>query len=131
MMLTRLARMMTKDEGNTAVEFALVFPVFILMVIGIFETGRALWTQSLLNYAVQAAARCGAVDTSTCASSTDTVSYAVQNSSPLTIPNADFTASTQACGNHVSVSYPFTTIVPQLLPFDVTISAQACYPKAS
>ena len=130
-MLTRLARMVTREDGNTAVEFALVFPVFILMVIGIFETGRALWTQSLLNYAVQAAARCGAVDTTTCSSSTSTVSYAVQNSSPLTIPNGDFNASTQACGNQVSVSYPFTTVVPQLLPFDVTLSAQACYPKAS
>jgi len=128
-MLTRLARTMTRDDGNTAVEFALVFPVFILMVLGIFETGRALWTQSLLNYAVQSAARCGAIDTATCGSSTATVTYAVQNSSPLTVPNADFTVSNPACGNQVSVAFPFTTIVPQLLPFDVTLSAQACYPK--
>ena len=128
-MLTRLARRMTRDDGNTAVEFALVFPVFILMVLGIFETGRALWTQSLLNYAVQSAARCGAIDTATCGSSTATVTYAVQNSSPLTVPNADFTVSNPACGNQVSVAFPFTTIVPQLLPFDVTLSAQACYPK--
>jgi len=128
-MLTRLARTMTRDDGNTAVEFALVFAVFILMVLGIFETGRALWTQSLLNYAVQSAARCGAIDTATCGSSTATVTYAVQNSSPLTVPNADFTVSNPACGNQVSVAFPFTTIVPQLLPFDVTLSAQACYPK--
>jgi len=128
-MLTRLARRMTRDDGNTAVEFALVFPVFILMVLGIFETGRALWTQSLLNYAVQSAARCGAIDTATCGSSTATVTYAVQNSSPLTVPNADFTVSNPACGNQVAVAFPFTTIVPQLLPFDVTLSAQACYPK--
>ena len=128
-MLTRLARTMTRDDGNTAVEFALVFPVFILMVLGIFETGRALWTQSLLNYAVQSAARCGAIDTATCGSSTATVTYAVQNSSPLTVPNADFTVSNPACGNQVAVAFPFTTIVPQLLPFDVTLSAQACYPK--
>jgi Flp pilus assembly protein TadG len=129
MMRTRLARLITRDGGNTAVEFALVFPVFILMVIGVFETGRALWTQSLLNYAVQSAARCGAVDTSTCSSSTAMITYAVQNSSPLTIPNADFTVTTQACGNQVAVAFPFTTVVPQMLPFDVTISAQACYPK--
>ena len=128
-MLTRLARRMTRDDANTAVEFALVFPVFILMVLGIFETGRALWTQSLLNYAVQSAARCGAIDTATCGSSTATVTYAVQNSSPLTVPNADFTVSNPACGNQVAVAFPFTTIVPQLLPFDVTLSAQACYPK--
>ena len=130
-MLIRLARSMTKDDGNTAVEFALVFPAFILMVLGIFEFSRALWTQSLLNYAVQSAARCGAIDTSTCSSNSATVTYAVQSSAPLTIPSADFTVTSPSCGNQVAVAFPFTTIVPQLLPFNVTLSARACYPKSS
>lgn len=128
-MLSRLVRTLSKDGGNTAVEFALVFPTFILMMLGIVETGRALWTQSLLNYAVQSAARCGAINTSTCGSSTATVTYAVQNSTPLTIPSTDFTVSNPSCGNQVAVAFPFTTVVPQLLPFNVTLSAQACYPK--
>ena len=128
-MLSRLVRTLSKDGGNTAVEFALVFPTFILMMLGIVETGRALWTQSLLNYAVQSAARCGAINTSTCGSSTATVTYAVQNSTPLTIPSTDFTVSNPSCGNQVSVAFPFRTVVPQLLPFNVTLSAQACYPK--
>lgn len=129
MTLFRVARSMAREDGSSAIEFALVFPVFILMVLGIFETGRALWTQSLLNYAVQTAARCGAIDTTTCGSSSATVTYAVQNSSPLSIPGGDFTVTTPSCGNQVAVAYPFTTVVPQLLPFDVTLSAQACYPK--
>lgn len=130
-MLSRLARMITREDGSSAVEFALVFPAFILMVVGTFETGRALWTQSLLNYAVQTAARCGAVDTTNCGSSTATVTYAVQNSAPLTIPSHDFTVTSPSCGNQVAVAYPFTTVVPQLLPFNVTLSAQACYPTKS
>lgn len=128
-MLSRVVRAIRQDGGASAVEFALVFPVFILMVLGIFEISRALWTNSLLNYAVQAAARCGAVDSTTCGSSTDTVTYAVQNSSPLTVPSGDFTASTQSCGSQVTVAFPFTPIVPQMIPFDITLSAQACYPK--
>ena len=128
-MLFRVARSMREEGGASAIEFALVFPVFILMVLGIFEFSRALWTSSLLNYAVQAAARCSAVDSTTCGSAADTVSYAVQNSSPLAIPSGDFSASTQNCGSQVSVTFPFTFIVPQLLPFDITLSAQACYPK--
>jgi len=128
-MLSRLARAPANDGGASAVEFALVFPVFVLMVFGICEFGRALWTQSLLDYAVQTAARCGAVDTATCASNTATVTYAVQSSAPLTIPSRDFTASTQTCGSQVTGSYPFTFVVPQLFPFNVTLSAQACYPK--
>jgi len=128
-MLFRAGRAMREDGGTSAIEFALVFPVFILMVLGIFEFSRALWTRSLLNYAVQTAARCGAVDTATCGSTNDTITYAVQNSSPLTIPNSDFTASTQSCGSQVTVAFPFTFIVPQLFPFDITLAAQACYPK--
>ncbi len=99
------------------------------MVLWIFEFSRALWTNSLLNFALQAAARCGAVDTPTCGSTANTVTYAVQNSSPLTIPSSDFTASTQSCGSRVTVAFPFTFIVPQMFPFDITLSAQACYPK--
>lgn len=128
-MLFRLARAIGRDDGTSAIEFALVFPVFILMVLGIFEFSRALWTQSLLTYAVQTAARCGAVDTTNCASTTATIAYAVQSSAPLTVPNADFTVAIQTCGNRVSVAFPFTFVVPELLPFNLTLSAQACYPK--
>ncbi|HWE74048.1 MAG TPA: TadE family protein [Stellaceae bacterium] len=128
-MWRRLTRATTRDDGTSAIEFALCFPVFILMVLGIFEFSRALWTNSLLNYAVQSAARCSAVDSTNCGSTTATVSYAVQSSSPLTIPSADFTASTQSCGSQVSVAFPFTFVVPQLFPYNITLSAQACYPK--
>jgi Flp pilus assembly protein TadG len=119
------------DRGTTAIETAIVFPVFILMVLGVFEFGRALWTQSALQYAVQVAARCGAVDVSNCASPSQVISYAVTESQPLTIPSADFSASVQTCGSSVSVSYPFTFVIPQLFPFDITLSAQACYPTAT
>jgi Flp pilus assembly protein TadG len=119
------------DRGTAAIETAIVFPVFIVMVLGVFEFGRALWTQSALQYAVEVAARCGAVDVSTCASPSQVISYAVTESQPLTIPSADFSASVQTCGSSVSVSYPFTFVVPQLFPFDITLSAQACYPTAT
>jgi hypothetical protein len=29
----------------------------------------------------------------------------------------------------VTVAFPFTFVVPQIFPFDITLSAQACYPK--
>jgi uncharacterized membrane protein len=130
--MTTLQRSLrASDRGTTAIETALVFPVFILMVLGVLEFGRALWTQSALQYAVQMAARCGAVNITTCASPSEVVSYAVTQSEPLDVPSAYFSASTQACGSSVSVSYPFTFVVPQLFPFDITFSAQACYPTAT
>jgi Flp pilus assembly protein TadG len=123
------ARLRTRDDGASAVEFALVFPVFILFVLGIFEFSRALWMQSLLDYAVQTAARCGAIDTTNCSSTTATIAYAVQQSQPLTVPSGDFTAAAQSCGSQVAVSLPFSFIVPHILPFSITLSSQACYPN--
>lgn len=129
-MLARIIGAIRSDDGTSAIEMAIVFPVFLLMVLGIFEFGRALWTQSLLDYAVQTAARCGAVDSIDCKSTTDTINYAVQQSAPLTPPSSDFSASLQNCGSQVTASLPFSFVVPALFPFNITLSAQACYPTS-
>lgn len=44
-------------RGAAAVEFALVFPVFLMFVLGIMEIGRAFWVRSSLQFAVEEAAR--------------------------------------------------------------------------
>lgn len=130
-MMRSLRSLRASDRGTTAIEVALVFPVFLLMLLGVFEFGRAMWTQSALQYAVQVAARCGAVDITTCASPSEVIAFAVAQTQPLTVPSSAFTATTLACGSSVAVTYPFTFVVPQLLPFNITISAQACYPTAT
>lgn len=123
-----LHRALDSDRGATAVEFALVCPVFLLMLIGVCEFGRLIFTQSVLDYAVESAARCGAFNTVTCNTTTTTQNYASQKSSPLTIPVSAFTASKPACGSQVSASYAFTFVVPKLFPRSVTLTATACTP---
>ncbi len=44
--------------GNAAVEFALIIPVLLLLIIGIYEFGRAYWIQNTLQYAAEQTARC-------------------------------------------------------------------------
>lgn len=39
--------------GGAAVEFAFIFPVFLLLVLGILEFGRAIWTNYSLQNAVE------------------------------------------------------------------------------
>lgn len=119
------------DRGTSAIETAIVFPVFLALLLGVFEFGRALWTQSALQYAVQVAARCGAVDITTCATPGDVISYAVAESQPLSVPSGDFSASTLTCGSSVSVTYPFSFVVPNLFPFSITLLEQACYPTTT
>lgn len=50
------------DRGQTLVEFALVVPLFILLLVGLFDIGRAVYTHSTLNNAAREAGRLAIVD---------------------------------------------------------------------
>jgi Flp pilus assembly protein TadG len=50
------------DRGQSAVEFALVIPIFLLMVFGILDLGRAVYAYSTLNNAAREAARLAILD---------------------------------------------------------------------
>jgi Flp pilus assembly protein TadG len=52
-------------QGAAAVEFALVAPLFFLMVFGMIEFGRAIMVQQLLTNAVREGARVGVLDSPT------------------------------------------------------------------
>jgi Flp pilus assembly protein TadG len=54
-------------------EFALVFPSFILLTMGVIEFGRAMWIQNTLQAAVEQAARCAVVNTTTCGTDIATI----------------------------------------------------------
>jgi Flp pilus assembly protein TadG len=54
---TRLRRLFGARDGGTAVEFALVFPVAALFLIGAIEFGRLFWMRSLLEHAVEETGR--------------------------------------------------------------------------
>jgi len=111
----------------------LLLPLF-MFIYGICEFGRALWTQSALQYAVEAAARCAAVNPSSCA---NVPSYAATQAYGLTIPSQDFIYSSGAScgitgytkGSQVTASYAFRPLVTQtLVPLSVTLSAKSCHP---
>ena len=48
-----------KSGGQGIVEFALVIPILLTMIFGIFEAGRALWIYSAVTTASREAARYG------------------------------------------------------------------------
>lgn len=51
--------------GQTLVEFALIIPIFILIVMGIFDVGRAIYAYTTINNAAHEAARLAIVDQNT------------------------------------------------------------------
>lgn len=128
--------LLANEEGTNAVEFALVVPLLVTLLFGIFEFARAVFVQGMLDYAVEQAARCASVaSATTCNSTSATASYAAGLTSPLNIPAGDFTASVQSCGNQVAASYNFAFVGTfaliggkAVLPSSVTLTASSCYP---
>jgi hypothetical protein len=51
-----------RSDGQTLVEFALVLPIFLLIVMGVFELGRAITYWHDLNNTAQVAARYAVVN---------------------------------------------------------------------
>jgi Flp pilus assembly protein TadG len=52
-----LVRLKADSAGVSAVEFALIAPVLLMMVMGIFDLGHNMYTTSMLQGAIQQAAR--------------------------------------------------------------------------
>ena len=134
-MIPRIAHLCTDESGANAVEFALVAPLLIGLLFGIFEFGQAIWTQGVLDYAVEQAARCASINTTTCGSSAAIKTYASQQTSPLNLAASVFSASTPTCGNQVTASYVFSFVgtLPlinstALFPTSVTLTSSSCYP---
>lgn len=59
----RLARLARAREGAAAVEFALVAPVFLLLIMGIYDLGQMVYGRVQLQGMVQDAARSSSLET--------------------------------------------------------------------
>ena len=52
-----LCRTLCNRSGTAAIEFAFTAPALLLFLLGIVESGRALWTDSVLQFAAEQAGR--------------------------------------------------------------------------
>ena len=60
----RLRSARHSQDGQGLVEFALVLPVFLLAVVGVFDVGRLVYANSALSQAAREGARLGAAEAS-------------------------------------------------------------------
>jgi Flp pilus assembly protein TadG len=100
------------ERGQSFVEFALLFPVLIIVIIGVVDLGRAIYTDVTLSFAVRDGCRQAIV----AGVSTDDVKAAVINAAPAAgLTSADVTVTgTRASGTTVTViaSVPFVPLTP-------------------
>jgi Flp pilus assembly protein TadG len=69
-----------RQRGSTTVEFALVLPLFALVLFGVIDAGRLVVSQVMLNYAVSVGSRMASVSNTTAFSNVQT---AVANAASL------------------------------------------------
>ncbi|MEX1334013.1 MAG: TadE/TadG family type IV pilus assembly protein [Candidatus Limnocylindrales bacterium] len=50
------------SDGQTLVEFALVLPILLVVIVGVFDGGRVVFTNTTLSQAAREGARLGAVE---------------------------------------------------------------------
>jgi len=113
-------------RGATAVEFAIILPMFLLLLVGVIEVGRMLSTKNTLQYAVERAARCAVIGASPCATPAQVQSYAASLVYGSALGAAVFSSTAPACGQEVSASLAYAPILP--IPMSVTLTAQSCRP---
>lgn len=111
--------------GTTAVEFAMVLPPFIMLMIGIMSASVVVYTAASMHYAVEGAARCYSVNVSQCGSTTTTQTYAKNIYRGLSSPT--FTASTPSCGHQVNATLN-VVLRAGMAQWTIPLSATACFP---
>ncbi|CAJ0808969.1 TadE/TadG family type IV pilus assembly protein [Ralstonia flaminis] len=131
----RTAQLTRKMRGAAGVEFALVFPILLLVVFGIVEFGAAWYDKAVITNASREAARAGVVFGNPVPTSTKIQSVATnycQNKLVTFGAAANCTVgSVTACtatGNPltVTVSYTFTGLVlGKLAPFTGSLALNA------
>ncbi|MBV1691210.1 pilus assembly protein [Novosphingobium sp. G106] len=90
--ITTLFRLAAEQDGLAAIEFAIVAPVFCLLLMGIFDIGQMAYGRSILSGAVEKAARSSAMETA----DTTAADLMVQNAIKPILPGATFTSTRAA-----------------------------------
>jgi Flp pilus assembly protein TadG len=114
-------------RGTTAIEYAIILPALLFFLLGIMDTGRLLWNYTTLYRAVEAAARCGTVNLTQCATTGQIKDRAVAEAWGMSVSASAFTVADQSCGLQVSTTYSFSFTIPGFNA--ITLAPRACFPK--
>ena len=101
------------DRGAAAVEFALVMPVLLSLVVGIAEFGRAYNVQATLSGAAREGVRVMAVTNDAAAARDATKSAAL----PWSLTDSQISVSPSACPSSGTSTTSATVTVTYVLPF--------------
>ena len=129
-----LRRLRSGQDGGTALEFALLFPIVALFLIGGVEFGRLFWQRSSLEHAVEETGRYAMAHTDASQTQLTSVLQA-QSANALQASTITITYSTAATGgiNYLTITATHTfTFVTRLVPYGpITLQSRARVPLLS
>lgn len=128
----------SRARGATALEYAVALPALLLLVLGLIDTARLIWTYTTLQRAATAAARWGAINTTyarECAtapcpsvpSAGDIQQKAVNETWMLSVQTSAFSVTQPSCGLQVNVNYSYTFLIPWI-GSSAQLRPWACHP---
>lgn len=131
--LQRLGSVARCRSGATAVEFGIVAPLFLAMMLGLFEMSRAMWIKASMQFAVEEATRSFMVNNALTTSDLEAAATAALSGTGLEPSNVTFSATQDTLASGVNImkvegTHNFSAFVP-FIPFpDVTLSAKSSAP---
>jgi len=125
-MRIRRHRIIKSEKGASAVEFALILPILIILVFGIFEFGIAFNNYITITHAAREGARIAAVDLN----NPDLKDIIIERAYPVPITPDDITISTPEGINigdpvEVEITYAISITIPLVGSWDIPLKNKA------
>ena len=118
----------TKRRGTSAVEFAIVAPLFFMMVFGMIEVGRMVMVQQIITNAAREGARVAVVDGATSTGVTTAVNNYLTGAgisgATITTDPSDPNAASYGDPITVTVQLPFSRVTWLPSPWFISGSTQ-------
>lgn len=135
-MRQRLQSVLADETGSVVTDFALVAPVLFLLLFGVIEGSRMLWTKQTLEEVAYSTARCMSVSTS-CGDDSARQTYAVNRAARYGIGVLGASVTTQSnvtCrgfpnSSRVAINHQFSSVVTGFIPsFEGQMQVESCFP---
>lgn len=131
-----MRKLLADQRGAAALEFAFASTALLLLVFGVAETGRMLWTRQALQGAAADTARCLAIGSVNCPSGAAYAGTAAANrgisgvqTGMVTVAASDPCGSTSGTFTKVTIAYPYASVVPSLIAAPAGgLTVSACFP---
>jgi len=134
-----MTRLLRNIDGVTALEFALVAPVFMMFMFLVIDGARVTWTYQTLQEVAANSARCAALSVPGCKTADEVKTHAVARAaaSGVKLSAASVTMTTaQNCLSmpgmtKVAIASSYQGATTKLLPSSVsTLATESCFPTA-